>query len=443
MLLKALFAMLLVEVLGPSIVPGRLASFGPSVASAHGRPPQVYDVLPTGEGRPSFAGSFGLVVPAEGGYRWACSSAQSRSASEDPAFVRVSDGGFLGGTYRGLVHTNASGCGTEIVQPDLERVVIDVVRSPAGTLWLVTSDGRDIPNGVYRSDDGESFVPGNAEIEPILFERIRVANDEQTVYLSGAYPRTVVRTEREIVVHRSVDAGVNWDRFVFAHQDGERALFLLEVDADDPATVYAYLQREFDRYEVPERVVVSRDGGESWETLFEIAGAFGAFAIDGDTTYVGATQAPSFENAEGELIAPEFGLWRSEGGSAFESVRDDVSIHCLVPWMGELWACSSSLLGEFDVGRSSDGGTTFTEEFSIADLLGPSECGEEQTATCFTEDRDLVRDYGLSICLEPPCDPPVEPSGGGCSTSISTGLPFGGAAALIFLVFLTRRRRRV
>ncbi|MFT5357576.1 MAG: MYXO-CTERM domain-containing protein, partial [Polyangiales bacterium] len=134
-------------------------------------------------------------------------------------------------------------------------------------------------------------------------------------------------------------------------------------------------------------------------------------------------------------------LWVSDDeGVSFEHLQEEVSMTCLNAIDGELWACSSSLNGPWDVGRSADGGLQFESVFALDDLVGPVECPDD--VVCEVENADLARDYALDVCLSPPCAPvPPENPGGGCSVSASQNRGILMLLAGIGLLFIRRRRR--
>ena len=417
-----------------------------SPAYAHGNTPEVYAIVPSPEGLPSFVTTYGLVVHVNSEWRWSCSSAMERAPSEQATVVRTSGGDYFGATFGGLRRADSRACGGEIATPALDRIVIDLVaeNGVGDNLWALTSDGRDADNGVFRSvDGGETWLPTNEAVSTILFEKIRLApGNPDVVYLSGAFPRTEAMPERRVFTFLSSDGGANFEAFEFLLGEGERNLFLLGVDPDDEDTVYARVVRAVDSYDLPERLVVSHDGGRSWETLLEVESEISGFAIIDGRIFMSAPQLASFEDrVSGEQVFPKKGLWVSDdGGATFEHLHEDVSMECLGVVDGELWACSFSLGdGPYDVARSADAGRNFEAVFSLDDLVGPTECAGD-VAACEVENTDLIRDYGLDICLSPPCSSPGV-AGGGCSLFSQQKQ---GAAMLLFgisFLFLRRRRR--
>lgn len=417
-----------------------------SSARAHGTTAEVYAIIPSDMGLPAFATTYGLVLNTDSGWRWVCGGAMQRSPNERISVVRAPDGDFLGATFGGLRRADSDACGGMLATPLLDRIVIDVVAevNAPSVLWALTSDGRNTDNGVFRSmDGGETWSPTNDSVSTILFERLRVApGNADVLYLSGAFPRTEAMPERSVFTFRSVDGGVNFESFEFPLAEGERNLYLLGVDPVLESTLYARVVRSVDAYDQPERLVVSRDGGQTWDTLLALKAEITGFAMLDGRIFVSAPQLGSFEDrTTGEQVFPEMGLWVSEdSGMSFEHLQEDVSLTCLNAVDGELWACSSNLSGPWDVARSADGGRTFEGVFVLSDLVGPVEC--PGGLVCEVENADLVRDYALDVCLAPPCAPVTIPgvSGGGCSASTPKN---GSAWAFLvgFALLFVRRWR--
>ena len=433
------------------------------LAFAHGRLAETYEVLwhPTDPDIIAINTTIGLVVTRDGGetWRWVCRDALQVSATVDPPFL-IAEDAYVGATFDGVVRGELDGCAWSFATPELERIVtIDLVRHPTQveTLFALTSSGGDFVNLLYRSDDhGRTWAPTSEPIEPILFERVRVApSDPARIYLSGSYPRTLEEPERRPFVHRSIDEGASWASFAYPFRDGDRNIFLLGVDPNDPEVVYARISREAERPELDERLVRSSDGGETWEDLFEVADlrAF-AFSEDARTIWVGGRGGEDGLIVDsgfldgGVTIGKGRGLWRSVDGGEFEQVRDDLSIGCLYVRDGTLWACAWSFTDGFAVGYSNDEGATFTPFFDFFDMLGPVECEGEVPDTCSRQDFDINRDLMLN-CDGGRCrgDAGVADAGGGmsggggCACDLASPPSVGSWWALLFGAFVLLRRR--
>lgn len=430
-----------------------------SHAFAHGRLAETYEVLwhPTDPDIIGINTSIGFILTRDGGetWRWVCRDAMNVSITRDPPFL-IGDAAYVGATFDGLVLGELDGCAWSFPTPELERVVmIDLVRHPTAsdTLFALTSSGGDFVNLLYRSDDrGFTWRPTGEPIEPILFEKVRVAPSDPTrIYLSGSYPRTLEEPTRRPFVHRSIDEGETWTSFPYPFRDGDRNIFLLAVDPSDPDVVYARISHEAERPELDERLVRSNDGGETWEDLFELPDlrAF-AFSEDGRTIWLGGRGGETgtvvdagFLDGGGVTIGDGRGLWKSVDGGEFELVRDDMSIGCLYEREGVLWACAWSFTDGFAVGTSDDGGATFTPFFDFFEMLGPVECEGDVPTTCMRQDFDINRDLMLN-CDGGRCrdDAGMDgmSGGGGCACDLTSPPKMGSFWPFLFVVFVAIRR---
>lgn len=428
-----------------------------SDAFAHGRLAESYEVLwhPTDPDTIAINTTIGLVVTRDGGetWRWVCRDAMNVSMNTDPPFL-IGEGAYVGATFDGLVLGALDGCAWSFPTPELNRIVtIDLVRHPTRTetLFGLTSSGGEYVNLLYRSDDhGTSWEPTGDPIEPILFERVRVAPSDPTrVYLSGSYPRTIEQPERRPFVHRSDDEGETWTSFAFPFRDGDRNVFLLAIDPNDPDVVYARVSHEAERTELDERLVRSTDAGETWEDLFELPDLRAlAFSDDGRTIWIGGRGGDTgtvvdagFLDGGGVTIGDGRGLWKSVDGGPFELVRDDMSIGCLYVRDSVLWACAWSFTDGFAVGFSDDEGQTFTPFFDFLEMSGPVECEGEVPTTCSRQDLDIDRDLNLS-CDGGPCPDGGTGSGsGGCGCDLTSPPSAGSIWPFLFVVLVLSRRR--
>ncbi|MFT5355416.1 MAG: hypothetical protein ACI9KE_002635, partial [Polyangiales bacterium] len=270
----------------PTLLVGAVLILGASEipsAHAHGTSAEVYSIIPSDTALPAFATTYGLVLHTDSEWRWVCTGAMLRTPNERVPVVRAPSGEFFGATFSGLRRADVNACGGSLATPLLDRIVIDVVANgnTPGVLWALTSDGRETDNGVFRSlDGGDTWSATNDAVSTILFERLRISRSNPDVlYLSGAFPRTEAMPERSVFTFRSDDAGATFDRFEFPLAEGERNLLLLDVDPVLESTVYARVVRTADSYDRPERLVVSRDGGQTWETLLEVDAEISGFAM--------------------------------------------------------------------------------------------------------------------------------------------------------------------
>jgi hypothetical protein len=178
-----------------------------------------------------------------------------------------------------------------------------------------------------------------------------------------------VESENGEAIHRlfvSGDAGLTFTPREVPLLDSEVRAFVLGVGLRDPDTVL--LRTLPGNPEVPERLLLSRDGGESLSEVFSAVGPLVAAFTD-EVVWVGG----------------QAGLFRSDDqGATFEEVPSDVShFGCLVPMGESLLACGYRDLA-FGVFRSELGQTAFDPELRFSEVSQQVACGDDSEiqATC-------------------------------------------------------------
>ncbi|MBO6940584.1 MAG: exo-alpha-sialidase [Deltaproteobacteria bacterium] len=372
---------------------------------------------------------------------------------EDPTYLLMSDGSLLASGFSGLRRAESSLCAFEVPDPDVSFAIVDVARNPTdpSQVFAPTSAGGGIANRLFRSDnEGVSWEPTSAPIEPILFETLLVASDE-VLYLSGIYPRTSERPAPEPFIHRSADGGATWERFAFEPwTDQDRTLHLLVVDPGDPQHLFARVipKVEVDRAEL---LVESDDGGQAWTVVAEHREIGGMVYAPGGTLFLGTEWVAMPNDPTAPAESYPHGLYRRDStASLFTQVRDDIDVKCLGWRDGSLWACGDNYRDGFMIGESSDEGLTFEARLVLADMAGPVECepGSSTTVACESRDRDVLCDFQV-VSEEGSllCDGAVSMrdggtdsgSGGGCACR--TGGE-GGVLPYLFVVLILAIRRR-
>lgn len=392
---------------------------------AHGRIPDAYSVVTRESGELlGVVTTLGLVTEIDDDWRWMCRASLSISPTEDPLFVAQPGGGFVASTFRGLLEIGPGLCTTGVAD-GFGGVIIDVQDDPGGnTVVALQSDGAGQDNSLLRYDlESETWQPTGDAIEPILFERVRISpSNPERIYLSGAYPRTATEPERRMFTHRSDDGGQTWTVTPFEYRDGERNILLLAVDPDNEDIVYARIVRERDRPEVPERLILSEDGGQTWTTLLEVEGTVGDLAfIDGTAVL----SLPFFALDP----PPPYGLWHAPDRRTFEPLTPDLDARCVHSRAGILYVCASEARDGFTVARSADGGATLEPVFSLSELAGPAECGADRAEVCAQDDDDVVCDLRLDgfeelMCVGFPSDAGSPDMGGlGDAGDADAGIP--------------------
>jgi hypothetical protein len=155
-------------------------------------------------------------------------------------------------------------------------------------------------------------------------------------------------------------------------------------------------------------------------------------------------------------------LHRSDdGGDTFAQVNT-LRVLCLAVHNDALWACSDWLRGPFALGRSTDGGRTFTPVLQFRDIAGPVDCAAEGDDACegrwpallTSLQQAATRDAGVRLDDAAPVDardasaptgdvlryrPQTQVGTCGCRAQGGAG---GRAAAWLALALALRARRR-
>lgn len=438
----------------------------PTVAHAHGREPSV-GLVTFDRSDPDhivMRTTWALLESYDGGasWFWRCAVAVGyERTTEDPPVVIASDGTILAGIFDRLVRGDAEGCSfAPSRDEDVDNLyLIDLIDGPEApqVTYGVTSPG-DQPNTVLRSaDDGASWAVLGTPNDEVLLERVRLApSDPSRVYVSGAIPARG-GMERRALFFRSEDGGRTYTEIAIPLQGAERTVHVLAVDPTDPDRVLVRMVRLVTDEE-PERLLISEDGGESFQTaasLLEITGL--TFSDDGSQVWVGGW--------DGAFL-------RSDAGGAagtFEPVagQEALRVRCLsyrpgaTPGTGELWVCVDELRYDYALGVSTDGGSTLERRWGFADARIDTGCPACSAVggICPTYWPDVVFDLGLpdegpafdaGVCDGGPLDgggldagvgaeaePPTEGCGCRAQRARSPALPL-----LLLPMALAFRRRR-
>jgi MYXO-CTERM domain-containing protein len=418
----------------------------------------------------------GLLVTSDGGasWHWMCLEVAEASSfgREDPSFAMMGDGSLVASTgLQGVVRSDPTWCtwSEAVLSEDMRYFVIDQARHPVlpNTTFVVTSSGTPTVNGVYRSDDGgHTWAPTReGGIDAVFFESIAVApSDPDVIYLTAV---TFESTTRQGHLYVSRDGGESWadPSTPIALHEGERLPIIAGVDPTDPDRVFVRIMHDDFLFDPPlERLLLSEDGGESFETV-HTAPHIRSFAMstDGMTAWAG-------DDGDG-------GLWRSDNaGVDFEAIDASIQVHCLEWHDGRLWMCANDFREGFAVARSDDLGETFTPFFAFDDVQGMHPCpGDGLLEICVPSIIcDALPELGLNPhALVPEAECPGGDGGGvdagtgadageanggdgggggaetdtdgGCNCSVPTAAGGPGAAAMLglpMLLWITRRSRR-
>jgi hypothetical protein len=439
----------------------------PSIARAHGREPSV-GLITFDRSDPNhivMRTTWTLIESYDGGESWFWRCAVSvgyERTTEDPPVVIASDGTVMVGIFNGLMQSDPTGCNFDpSADEDVDNLyLIDLIDGPDGpqVTYGVTSPGDQANTVVRSADDGSTWTVLGTPSDEVLLERVRVAPSDPTrIYTSGAIPARG-GMERRALFFRSDDAGRTYTETQIPLEGEERNLHVLAVDPTNPDRVLVRVVRLVTDT-VPERLLVSEDGGETFETaasLLEITGL--AFSDDGSQVWVGGW--------DGAFLRSD------EGGAAGTFVpvvgQEDLRVRCLTyrpgasPGTGELWICADELRYDYALGVSTDGGSTIENRWGFADVRIDTGCPACSAVggICPTYWPDVVFDLGLpdegpafdaGVCDAGPFDggaldagigAEVEPpTGCGCRAQRRASLPIAAIVLGLGLALALARRR--
>ncbi|WP_437819332.1 WD40/YVTN/BNR-like repeat-containing protein [Sorangium sp. So ce1078] len=382
-------------------------------ASANGRFPAAGLIAshPSDPSRLMVRATYGLLSTHDGGaaWRWICEPVVGFGGNEDPMLAFLADGTIVAGVFDGLSASKNGGCDWSFAPGELmDRYVIDLSadrEDPSRAVLVVSTGlgaGRFLTQLWETSDNADSWTKAGANLpEDFLAHTVDAApSNRDRVYLSGRFGAP----DYAGALQRTDDRGATWQRLDIQGSDDTRLPYIGAIDPADPDTVYVRLDGD-----PTDALLVSRDGGESFTTVFESKGDLLGFALspDGASVIVGG---------------PQDGIWRAPASSLeFEKISD-VGARCLTWTAAALFACGDEFVDGFTVGRSTDEGESFEALLHLDGLCGPIECAPESGAasTC----ADLWGATELTIGSRQ-----CGGTGSGGDAGAATGSGGGGSAA--------------
>jgi hypothetical protein len=414
----------------------------PVSARAHGREPGLGAVAFDPADRTHFVlrGTWALLSTRDDGetFTWTCAvAADFDRLNEDPPVVVTESGRIVLGTFDGLRRSSVRGCDYEDGPAEVRGAyVIDVQPDPRDprAVWAAYSPG-DRPNTILRSADEGTTFEVMAELPAgFLVERVRLAaSDPMRVYASGAAPRSGDAPRRAFFL-RSEDGGRTFAPIeIPLLSDDERNVHVVAVDPSDADRALVRVTRRVTD-PLPERLLLTEDGGDTFGTVLEIREIVAAaFSHDGAHAWAGSWYG---------------GLHRSDdAGATFAPIDPDLRVRCLAEREAarggsELFVCADELTEDFAVARSYDLGATLEPMWGFADVTNDVGCDlcTQVGATCPAYWPDVIFDLALVGGVDggpppPPLDagpPPICGEGGvslDASIDAGRGADGGGGCA--------------
>jgi hypothetical protein len=322
--------------------------------------------------------TYGIMLSSDGAksWGWICEPAVGYGNVEDPMMGFTSDGTVLAGIFEGLSVGQPNGCSWGFYPPLQNKYVIDLAVDKTdptkGVLVISDSAGQDDAGQPFfvtqlwqTADSGKTWAQAGTSM-PAQFLALTVdsaPSNSDRVYVSGRYgaPNYLGAIER------SDDRGVTWQKLPVPGADSTHLPFIGGVDPNDPDVLYVRLLADPN-----DTLLVSKDGGMTWMTVFAATGKLAGFAISPD----GATVAIG-----GPGIVPDAGLkpmgagvWTAPSSTLAFAKASNVGAQCLTWVPNALYACADEFVDGFTAGVSTDQGKTFTSILQLGGLCGPLAC---------------------------------------------------------------------
>ncbi|WP_433933128.1 MYXO-CTERM sorting domain-containing protein [Sorangium cellulosum] len=386
----------------------------PSPAAANGVFPSADQIVfdPADPARAVARMTYGLLTTRDGGasWRWICEGAvgYDDTGGQAPPIAAVAGGRVLAALGDGLAVGAEGGCAWTGAAELAGRAIVDLSVRQGDPSHLVAVAGGDRAE-LWASRDGGARWESAGTPLPAGFQARTVdvaPSDPRRVYVSGL--SSGGGSVKGVLV-RSVDGGETWETAAVPGSTTAREPYIAGVDPRDADVLYVRIAS------APGRLFVSRDGGATFEPVFETEGFVRAFAIspDGATVAVGS-------DIDGVFRAPSSTL-------AFERVST-IAPRCFTWTETGLYACASEFLDGFTIGRSLDGGATFEPLLHQACLLGPLECGASTPvgALCPADWPRIALMTGHKDCTPDAGSPDAGNGAGGAGASGAGGTTAAG-----------------
>jgi hypothetical protein len=306
--------------------------------------------------------NFGLLVSEDDGatWRYACEPWVTEGSSaaltqDNVSFYHLTADGAMIALSREVTRTEDDACtwppsgGVITGKP-----VADFFPDPTdATLVLAVVIDASAYYVVASHDGGKTFVDPPLYTSTGLITGVELSASSPGVL----YVTSINSSGSGATLARSDDHGATWTPWPMTIPNGTEPL-IMAIDPEDANTVYLRVTNGG----VSDSVVITTNGGQTFDTALTITGQFSSFLRAGDrslylgtlagTLYVRAPGATGFTNHAG----PHFRCLGQRAGTS------------------RIFACGDMGIDGFSVGYSDNGGQTFQRMMSFTDLLGPLTC---------------------------------------------------------------------
>ncbi|HVT07883.1 MAG TPA: hypothetical protein VHO67_10515 [Polyangia bacterium] len=432
------------------------ALLGGGAARADGAFPDATNVLlPPGDAQAiTLATNFGLISTDDGGktWIWSCETPllNGGRSYQIAADARGSIRRIVALSSWGLVHSDDAGCSWSASLGDgQDDAFSDVFVLPAAPVlaWAVgvdPSQSMGLPQVVFGSEDGAASLMG-----PLF----TAAADQQVLGVepAAAAPSTVYVTLASgpdapaLAVTR--DGGGHWETTALANAVGSGYLRIIAVDPTDARVV---LLRQSTA--AGDRLLITRDGGLTWDDPLVVSGSLSAFLRRSDGTLLVGVLQPDGTAA---------GYRSFDAGHTFAPWPGVPHLRALAEREGVVFAAADDVQDGFALAASTDGGDTFEPRLRYGQVGGVAPCVRDAcaatcqrlaamqlwpAATCTAAASGATGDAGAPADGAAPSDaggrPPAGGGGAGCAVGGMPGQAGTTRAGAVLLLVLRAFRRR-
>lgn len=307
--------------------------------------------------------TYGLTVSSDGGARWSwiCEPAIGYGGTEDPMMAITADGSIIAGIFEGLSASHDHGCQWDFAQGGLkDRYVIDLATERANPKNAVLLISNSVGGSMFLTelwetkDNAATWTLAGVDM-PADFLGLTLdaaPSDPNRVYVSGRYGKPGY----DGAIERTDDRGKTWEKLLIPGSNDLALPYIGGIDPQNPDVVYVRLDAN-----KSDQLLVTKDGGKTWKTVFTSAENLLGFAIspDGSTIAVGGEKD---------------GLWTAPSSTLEFTQVSKISTRCLTWTAAGLYACADEFVDKFAVGVSTNQGKTFTPVMHLQVLCGPLAC---------------------------------------------------------------------
>lgn len=364
--------------------------------------------------------TFGQMLSHDSGqsFRWLCEEVIGYGGTQDPAVAITADGTLLNAAYEGTSVSHDGGCSFPFAVGLTSRYSLDLTldtSSPAHALVIVAGDQLNgIPPQCWETTDNGQQWATLSDLDKGFFpQNVDVARSRPLrVYISGLQNKN---GSSQASLLRSDDGGKTWAQREVS-VDQAINVYLSAIDPQDEQRIYLRLEGSTE-----DELLLSTDGGESYQSLVKLPGGMLGFALSPDGTKI-AVGGPT----GGVLVA-------SRDDGVFTQASP-TPVTCLAWGKDGLYACGvDEIASGFAMARSTDEGKTFVPLLAaLGDACGPLQtCGPTSPYAGLCPGRWPGIKGMLKSSGPPPvaCDVVTGGQGGSGSGAAGTGTPAGAAGA--------------